>query len=111
MRDPERRSLGDEPEELLAAYFADELILARAATREPPALPKAARRRGELSGTAVFAACALGAALLTAACAPEAPLARHIDANPGAVELVARELGDGLARLLEAGMTHFKPRR
>lgn len=111
MRDLEARRLGDEPEELLAAYFADELHQASAASPEPPALPWPARRRGELAGTAALAACALGAALLTAACAPEAPLARRIDANAGVMELAARELGEGLGRMIEAGMMHFKPRR
>lgn len=108
MRDPDTRRLGDEPEELLAAYFADELRLASAASPEPPALPRPARRRGELAGTAALAACALGAALLTAACAPEAPLARHIDASPGVMGLAARELGEGLGRIIEAGIMHFK---
>lgn len=108
MRDPDTRRLGDEPEELLAAYFADEIRLAGAASPEPPALPSPARRRGELAGTAALAACALGAALLTAACAPEAPLARHIDAKAGVMELAARELGEGLGRMIEAGMMHFK---
>lgn len=108
MRDPEARRWGDESEELLAAFFADEILLAGATTPEPPALPSPAHERGELAGTAALAACALGAALLTAACAPEASLARHIDANPGVMELAARELGEGLGRMIEAGMTHFK---
>lgn len=108
MRDHKTRRVGDEPEELLAAYFVDELRLASAMSPEPPALPKAARRRGELAGTAALAACALGAALLTAACAPEAPLARRIDAKAGVLELAARELGAGLDRMIEAGMMHFK---
>lgn len=108
MREPETRRQGAEPEELLAAYFADEIRLASAMSPEPPAWPKPARRRGELAGTAALAACALGAALLTAACAPEAPLARYLDANPVGLELAARELGEGLGRMIEAGMMHFK---